>query len=80
MNYNNKIILSPSFFAHIINGILLLVAIWVLYKNYSIIKNVDKYRLIIIILLFSIAIGIHGLSHLFMETVYGYNPFKVYIQ
>ena len=77
MNFNKQRLLTPSFFAHIINGVLLLLAIFVLYKNYSLIKNVDKYKLIMMILVFSIAIGIHGLSHLCMETIYGYYPFKV---
>ena len=77
MDFNQKRLLAPSFFAHIISGVMLLVAAIILYKNYYVIKNIDKYRLIMIILIFSIAIGIHGLSHLGMETVYGYYPFKV---
>lgn len=70
-------IFAPSFIAHIISGILLLVAFILLYKNYSIIKNLDKYRLITIVLVFSIAIGIHSLSHLGMETIYGYYPIAI---
>jgi hypothetical protein len=77
MNFNNQLLLAPSFFTHIISGVMLLVATIILYKNYYLIKNIDNYRLIIIILIFSIATGIHGLSHLGMETVYGYYPFKV---
>jgi len=77
MDFNQKRLLAPSFFAHIISGIILLFAAIILYKNYHIIKNIDKYRLIMILLIFSIAFGIHGLSHLGMETVYGYYPFKV---
>jgi hypothetical protein len=67
-------ILIPSFYAHVINGILLLAAFIILLQNYSSFKNLDKYRLIIIVLLFSIAAGVHGLSHLGMEKIYGYNP------
>jgi hypothetical protein len=70
-------IFAPSFIAHIISGILLLVALILLYKNYSIIKNLDKYRLITIVLVFSIAIGVHSLSHLGMETIYGYYPIAI---
>jgi len=70
-------IFAPSFIAHVISGIFLLVAFIILYKNYSIIKNLDKYRLITIILVFSIAIGIHSLSHLGMETIYGYYPIAI---
>jgi hypothetical protein len=70
-------ILLPSFYAHIINGILLLVAFIILVQNYRSIKDMDKYKLIILILLFSIATGIHGLSHLGLEKNYGYNPLQL---
>lgn len=65
-------ILLPSLYAHVINGILLLVAFILLCQNYSFIKNIDKYKLILLVLLFSIAIGVHGLSHLGLEKNYGY--------
>lgn len=67
----------PSLYAHIINGILLLVAFILLLKNYNSIKNIDKYKLIVLVLLFSIAAGIHGLSHLGLEKGYGYNPLQL---
>jgi hypothetical protein len=70
-------ILLPSFYAHVINGILLLVAFILLLQNYRSIKNMDKYKLIILVLLFSIATGIHGLSHLGLENTYGYNPLQL---
>ena len=70
-------ILIPSLYAHIINGILLLVAFILLLKNYNSIKNIDKYKLIVLVLLFSIASGVHGLSHLGLEKGYGYNPLQL---
>ena len=70
-------ILLPSFYAHVINGILLLVAFILLCQIYSSIKNMDKYKLIILVLLFSIATGVHGLSHLGLEKNYGYNPLQL---
>ena len=70
----NKIYFMPSFYAHIINGLLLFAALILLYNNYSKIRNLDPYSLIILTLLFSIGIGIHGLSHLGLENVYKYNP------
>ena len=66
----NKIYFIPSIYAHIINGLLLFAALILLYKNYSKIRNLDPYSLIILTLLFSISIGIHGLSHLGLEKVY----------
>ena len=70
-------ILLPSLYAHVINGILLLVAFILLLQNYRSIKSMDKYRLILLVLLFSIATGVHGLSHLGLEKNYGYNPLQL---
>ena len=70
-------ILLPSFYAHVINGILLLVAFSLLLQNYRSINHIDKYKLIILVLLFSIATGVHGLSHLGLEKNYGYNPLQL---
>ena len=70
-------ILLPSFYAHVINGILLLVAFILLIQNYSYIKSMDKYRVILLVLLFSIATGVHGMSHLGLEKIYGYNPLQL---
>jgi tetrahydromethanopterin S-methyltransferase subunit E len=65
---------KPSFFAHIIGGLLLLFAFIILCINYLKIINLDPYKIIILILIFSISIGIHGLSHLGLEKNYNYNP------
>jgi hypothetical protein len=74
MYINYELLGFPSFYAHCINGLLLLVAFICLFKNYNYILHLDKYRLLVIILLFSIAIGVHGVSHLGLEKGYGYNP------
>jgi hypothetical protein len=68
----------PSFYAHVLNGILLLVAIILIFKNYSSIKKIDNYKIIIMILLFSIASGVHSISHLSLEKGYGYNPLEIF--
>jgi hypothetical protein len=69
-----NIYFAPSFYAHIINGLLLLIAFILLFKNYSKIVNLEPYKKIILTLFFSISIGIHSLSHLGLETNYNYNP------
>ena len=74
MYINYELLGIPSFYAHVFNGLLLLVALLCLFKNYNSISHLDKYRLLVIILLFSIAIGVHGLSHLGLEKEYSYNP------
>lgn len=42
--------------------------------NYKKNTIIEPYQLIILILIFSIAVGIHGLSHLGLEKNYNYNP------
>jgi len=67
---------APSFLAHIGNALFLLVAVVLFYKNYASIKNANALLLVALALLASIAIGIHGLSHLGLERIYDFNPFK----
>jgi hypothetical protein len=47
-------------------------AIRVCLKNYSKISNLEPYKLISLTLLFSLTVGIHGLSHLGLETKYNF--------
>lgn len=75
----NPIYFIPSVYAHIINGILLLFALFLLYKNYSKIKNIESYKLIVLILLLSLSFGVHGLSHLGLERQYNYNPLSLVV-
>jgi hypothetical protein len=65
---------APSFYAHVINGLLMLAAFMLLYKNYSKISNLEPYKLILLTLILSICVGVHGLSHLGLESIYNYNP------
>jgi hypothetical protein len=71
--YNYNILLTPSLYAHVLNGLFLLFA-FILLLQYGSRKSDDYYKMLIIYLLFSIAIGIHGLSHFGLEIVYNYNP------
>jgi hypothetical protein len=68
-------IFAPSIGAHVLNGLLMLLALILTVINYSKLQALDSFRLIGIVLLFSIAVGIHGLSHLGLEAKYGLNPF-----
>ena len=73
----NKIYSKPSFYSHIINGLLLFIAIIFLYKDYSKIIHLEPYKLISLMLFLSMSLGIHGLSHLGLEKGYGYNPLSI---
>jgi len=67
---------QPSFYAHILNGILLFVVIFIIIFNSSILRRLDFYRVLILLLLITVAIGIHGISHMGLEIFYGYHyPF-----
>ena len=70
----NSIFIIPSFYAHVLNGFFMLLAMIISYRNFAEIKKLDSYKRIVLTLLFSITVGIHGLSHLGLENVYNFNP------
>ena len=67
---------NPSFYAHLLNGAFLLIAAYIAFVSAGSLKRADSLRIVCITLLFSIAVGVHGLSHLGLEAVYGYNPLQ----
>lgn len=58
---------KPSYIAQVISGLLIFWAALIAVKN---------YKLAIIVLLFSVAISLHGIIHMFAEIVYGFNPLE----
>ncbi len=66
----------PSVMAHAMNGILLLVALIITVQNFSKVRGLDIYRILVLVLLFTIAISVHGISHLGLEKAYDFNPVK----
>ena len=71
-------LLAPSMMAHSLNGILMFAAVVVAYMNYRVLYNLDPYKKVLILLVFSIALGVHAMSHLGLESVYGLNPLKFF--
>ena len=63
----------PSVYAHILNGLLLFAGVVYLFVS----RSRDSYQILVLILLFSMAVGIHGISHMGLEYLYGYNPLSV---
>jgi len=63
----------PSVYAHILNGLLLFAGAVYLFIS----RSRNSYHILVLILLFSMAVGIHGISHMGLEYVYGYNPLSV---
>jgi hypothetical protein len=67
---------TPSFYAHVLNALLMLAAVMLVVKHH---RALRPYETIVVALLFSIGIGVHGLSHLGLETAYGFNPINAII-
>ena len=74
MNY------SPSLYAHVLSGGVLFGAILYFVLYASKILSRDPYQLLVLILLFSVAMGVHGISHAALESVYNYNPLNQIIK
>jgi hypothetical protein len=70
----NNFFLIPSVYANTMSGFLILVAVFLIVCNFKKLRKMETYKIIILILGFSLVIGVHGLSHLGLESVYGYNP------
>jgi hypothetical protein len=67
--------MRPSFLSHIANGLLLLVAFIILCIKHQQIQNETSITNIVgILLLLSIAVGVHGIMHHYEEIYYGFNP------
>lgn len=70
----------PSIITHTLHGILAIVAIVLLFVFSNKLQTLDAYRILVLILLFSATIGIHGISHLGLEREYGYSPYAWFVE
>jgi hypothetical protein len=68
---------APSLYAHVMSGVLMAMSVLYLVVYSSKIISRDPYQILVLILLFSVGFGIHGISHACLEVVYGYNPLKL---
>lgn len=64
---------QPAIYAHILNGTLVFTAVIFVFWNIAKLQNIDIYKKIVLMLLISISIGIHGLSHFGLNRIYKYN-------
>jgi len=55
--------MEPAFYAHVIHSILMLIAIVFALLNIPALQQLTVYKKLKVILLFSILMGLHGLSH-----------------
>ena len=73
---NNNIYYSPALYSHGLNGLFLVSALYLLYKN----SSIEPHNQIMILLLVSISFGIHSLSHIGLEIKYNFNPLNYLIK
>jgi hypothetical protein len=69
---------APSIYAHALNGILTMLAVVSAVYYYGSLKRLEPFKIVVLLLLFAIAFGIHGLSHLGLEKIYRFNPLKYF--
>ena len=67
--------LYPSFMAHVVSGMLVVVSIVFVSLHWSKLRTLDAYHTLILLFFFSTVVGIHGISHLLLEKEYNYMPF-----
>ena len=68
--------LKPSLISSVITGLILMFVIILMMINYKRVTKSPPIELASFLCVLSIAIGSHGLLHLGLEAVYGYNPLK----
>jgi hypothetical protein len=64
--------MCPSLLAHMLSGALMGIALYIAITSFGALRKLDTYRMLVLVLLFSIVVGIHGISHLGLRKTYGY--------
>ena len=71
-----SILTKPSFLALVMTGIISFIVILIIITNSSALMKLGPNKKIAVLSLVGLTIGIHGLLHLGMESVYNYNPME----
>jgi hypothetical protein len=64
----------PSFYSLLLTGVIWFVLVMIFFKNYSFFVKSRPDKMIEMMSLIGLVIGVHGLLHLGLESVYGFNP------
>ena len=67
----------PSVWAHSLGGVLMLAALAMAVLNFGKLKTLGTYSMIKILMMLSIVITLHGISHVLLEKHYSYNPWTI---
>ena len=65
--------MRPSFIASAISGMLIFVSLVLFVIHFKDMKN-DSFKVILLLTLLGIGFGIHGISHVYEEVYFGFNP------
>ena len=68
-------LVAPSLNSLIFTGIIILFIFIIFIKNFRSFLKLPYYDKLILLSTMSIAIGMHGMVHLGLETNYGFNPY-----
>jgi hypothetical protein len=68
--------LHISLLAHVFSGLFMFIAFVFVLMNYSKLRS-NVYVFALLLLLVAITMSLHGLSHLGLEVVYGYDPLSL---
>jgi hypothetical protein len=74
-----NMLINPSLYAHFLHSILLVLAVIIVFLNFSKIVNLEPFKVVVLLLFFSLVVGVHGISHLGLESLYGYNPIRIFL-
>ena len=69
----------PSVWAHTLGGSFLLAAVLLSALNVSKLKSLSTYSILKLLLMLSVVITLHGISHAVLEKQYGYNPWRLFM-
>ncbi len=72
----SNILIAPSLNSLFVTGILLLSILFIFISHFKQFTRLNFYHKLTVLSLITIAIGTHGLIHLGVESVYGFNPYK----
>lgn len=68
-------LIAPSLIALVITSIFILAIFYIFILNFKDILRIPYYDKLILLSSMAVAIGMHGINHLGVETMYGFNPF-----
>lgn len=74
----NPLYTLPSYWAHVFNGLFLLFAFILLWKHRASLMRLKPMPFISLLCLLSISIGVHGITHSYLERNYAYNPLSLF--